>query len=118
MSFTNNGPIIENAKVDYTSLNIERGFLSGTIGFDYGGSGQGLGGIVLFNSGKGDVGGQFVHNILHTLNCEQWEDLKGRPVRVEHDNERVYRVGHYLEDKWFVVEDMTIVEGFDGRKES
>lgn len=88
---------IRNATITSTSLgNDERG-PSFWVNLTYGGAGQGFGGYFL--------GGAFTHyvimGILNTLEVDNWEDLKGTPVRVESDGGKVYRIGHYLKDKWF-----------------
>lgn len=91
------GKEIRNAKITSTTLGIDEHY-SFWIGIDYGGStGQNFGGYGL--------GGEFtdyvLRGILETLDVGTWEKLKGTSIRVESDHTKVYRIGHYLEDKWF-----------------
>lgn len=95
--------MIKNAKITSTQIgNGDRG-PSFWIHVDYGNSGgQGFGGYRL--------GGKFTDyvlmGIINAVGVESWEDLKGRPVRVETDSDNEYggtivKIGHYLEDRWF-----------------
>lgn len=88
---------IKNAKITGTELGgTERG-PSFWVYVDYGGAGQGFGGYAL--------GGAFTHyvitGILSALDVESWEQLKGKPVRVNVEGGTIKSIGHFLEDKWF-----------------
>lgn len=88
---------IVNAKIASTSLGFDHHY-SFWIHINYGSSAaQSFGGYQL--------GGEFtdyvIRNILETVGVDQWEELKGTPIRVEQDNGGIYRIGHFLEDKWF-----------------
>lgn len=62
------------AKIEYTHLGYEdHGIFSITVGFSYGGSGQGFGPVAF---GTGDL----VKAICDAAGVGKWEDLKGRTV--------------------------------------
>jgi hypothetical protein len=97
-----------NGKIHSTMLGIEdHGIMTFFVNIDFGGSGQGFGGYAL--DGKaGQVGHsksiQAIRKILQTVDVTQWEDLKGKYVRVRKDKEyggTIKAIGHIIEDKWF-----------------
>ena len=81
---------IKNAKIESTMLGFEHSALSFWLMLDYGGSGQGFGGIGL--DGKWDkdkqsrvshpFAGHCITGILKAVGVERWEDLKGKHCRV------------------------------------
>lgn len=118
-----NGREIKNARIVRTTLGIEdHGILTCMIHLDYGGSGQGFGGWCLdepvrdnegnFKGRKGTaIGMQFIQGVIETLKVEDWENLIGTLCRVECDHSHVYRIGHFIEDKWFDPKFMQVTFG-------
>lgn len=105
---------MQNAIISGTMLGREdHGIFTYLIHFDFGGSGQGGGGYTL-DEAKHDEDSKFLgrvgtafgmQQIIGLLDClevDSWEELKGKPVRVEADHGQIYRVGHYMKDRWFV----------------
>lgn len=93
---------IRNAKIGTTFLGIEdHGIMTFYIGLDYGGVSQSAGGYYMDNP----TGMNLIYKILRLLNVESWEQLKNTPLRVESDGQKVYRLGHLLEDKWLDFEE-------------
>jgi hypothetical protein len=89
-------------------LGIEdHGIMTFSLMMDMGGCGQGFGGYAL--DGKaGKIGHsksiQAIRKILETVDVREWEDLKGKLVRIRKDNEftgPIKAIGHIIEDRWF-----------------
>lgn len=100
--------MIQNAVITDVSLSIaDHGCLSGWLNLNYGGSGQGFGGYSLYSVGVfnrnkgGNFAGLFITRILEVVGVEKWEDLKGKPCRVDAEHNGVKRLGHFIEEKWF-----------------
>lgn len=103
----------KNAKIEKTMLGIEdHGVMTCMLYLDYNGSGQGFGGWCLDSPVKDDEGKlikregtrkglNFIMQILKVLEVENWEDLPGTYCRIEGTDNKVYRIGHLLKDKWF-----------------
>jgi hypothetical protein len=104
---------MENAVIESTRIDYERGILTAWINLDYGGTGQGFGGYVLDRApdksgGRpyGDrrasrLAGHFISRVIQVVGADSWESLKGKPVRVVHTHSKVHKIGHYLKDRWF-----------------
>lgn len=98
---------IKNAIIEKVSLSkADHGLLSGWVYLDYGGSGQGFGGYNLYVPKRklkdaGNYAGHFIWRVLEIVGVERWEDLQGKPIRVDGDHSGIKAIGHILEDKWF-----------------
>lgn len=100
---------IKNARIESVSLGFEgHGILTAFVNLNYGGSGQGFGGYGLDCwdgvSGKriaSVAAGYFIARVLEVVGVDAWEKLPGMSVRVECEWNRIHRLGHFLEDKWF-----------------
>lgn len=103
---------IKNAKIVGTTLgNEDHGIFVLSIHLDYGGSGQSFGNFCLDEPIKKNgkfvgrfgtaVGMDAIMRILEVLGVDSWEQLPGTVLRVESDFGRVYRIGHFMKDKWF-----------------
>lgn len=99
---------VRNARVTAVSLDIERG-LTAWLTLDYGGSGQGFGGFMLYsNSGWSrdnkynyNFAGRFISRCIEICGVQKWEQIPGKTVRVRSDWTKVYAIGHILKDDWF-----------------
>lgn len=97
-----------NAIITSAELDIERG-LSAWVHLDYGGSGQGFGGYMLYipsswashNKDCKNYAGHFVYRVLEVAGVEKWSQLKGKTVRVKCDHGKVHEIGHIVKDDWF-----------------
>lgn len=47
------------------------------------------------------IGMSAIMELLNTLDINTWEELKGQYIRIELENNRIVRIGHLLENKWF-----------------
>jgi hypothetical protein len=98
---------IKNAVITSAQFNTERG-LSAWLMLDYGGSGQGFGGYLLYapegwkaHTERGNYCGHFVWRCLEIAGVDDWSKLPGRTIRVKADHNKVHAIGHIVEDKWF-----------------
>jgi hypothetical protein len=91
-----------NATIKSTSLEMVHGYLTLWLHLDYGGTGQGFGGISLYHPEREeDFAGSFLYKTLDTVGVSKWEDLRGKHIRVVSDHSKVHKIGHIILDKWF-----------------
>ncbi len=99
--------IIKSAKITCG----DRGFLDCWLDLDYGGTGQGFGGYVLYvpKSWKHhkveSVAGHFIFRIMEVAGVDSFDQLKGRTVRVKAEHSGVHAIGHIVNDDWFSPKD-------------
>lgn len=96
---------MKNATIIGTMLGCEdHGVLTCYLTLEYETGAQGFGGWC-FGAMQGPVtsafGMEFIRQVLLVAGVEKWEDLKGRPVRVDATPDRVHAIGHYVKDVWF-----------------
>lgn len=98
---------IENAVIKSTILGIEdHGIFTFMINLDFSGSCQGYGGYILdrwVQAEKRRVGSAYGCDAILsvvTLFEKNWEELPGTPCRVESNDGIIYRLGHYITDRW------------------
>lgn len=107
---------IKNAKIKATKLGKEdHGILTFSITLEIaGGSGCCYGGFALddYNSDLKERiptqrGFEAVTEVLKTVGVENWEDLKGKYIRVEDPGlgRILDKIGNLMEDKWFSLKD-------------
>ncbi len=82
--------------------------LSAWVHLDYGDSGQGFGGHLLYapkgwkaHSQPGDYCGHFIWRVLQIAGVDEWAKLPGRTVRVKASRGSVEAIGHIIKDDWF-----------------
>lgn len=98
----------KNAVISYTNLGVQHtdhGILSFWIGLDYGGAGQGFGGLVLDTGGDDHVRRPTILAASLLLAVDRvfqkdWEKLKGTSCRAIIENGTVKMLGHFLKDLW------------------
>lgn len=95
--------IIKNA----TITSDDHGCLSAWLHLDYGGSGQGFGGYVLYLP-KGcthhkleSVAGHFIWRCMEVAGVTEWADIPGKTVRVRATHSGIEAIGHIVKDDWF-----------------
>ena len=101
--------ITENAIIDGTMLGREdHGIMTCFVYLKFNGSHQGFGGYGMDEWDEatkerqgGAFGMEFIIQVLKTIGVDNWEQLKGKHCRADHDWGKVYRIGHIIEDKWF-----------------
>lgn len=100
---------IKNAIIKSVSLDTgDRGLLTAWLHLDYGGSGQGFGGHVLYLpksfkhfTEKGDFAGHFIFRCMEVGEVTEWTKLIGKTVRVKIENDLAVAVGHIVKEDWF-----------------
>lgn len=113
-----------NAKITGTTLGYEEhGIFTCFLYLDYGEMSQGFGGYVLESTQsenektlEADYGIKFITSILKTVGVDSWEKLVGEHIRVQLDQNKIYRIGNILEEKWFNPSDL-ILKGKEDRQE-
>lgn len=102
---------IKNAVIESATITSnDRGFLDAWLTLDYGGSGQGFGGYVLYlpksfdNHKLESVAGHHIFRIMEVAGVGSWDNLKGRTIRVKGSWGRIHAIGHIVKDDWFCPE--------------
>lgn len=103
---------IKNAIIKSAVIDIgDRDMLTAWLYLDYGGAGQGFGGLMLLPSEDSKVrerdergpnfAGVFIDQCLRVAGVNQWSELPGKAIRVQADHCRVHAIGHLVENRWF-----------------
>lgn len=97
---------VRNAVITGAQFDTERG-LSAWVYLDYGGSGQGFGGYLLYgpegwkaNNNPGNFAGHFIWRVLEVAGVDDWSKLTGKTVRARSWG-KVHAIGHIVKDDWF-----------------
>lgn len=98
---------IKNAIIDSVKFDTERG-LSIWVYLDYGGSGQGFGGYLLYapkgwkaHENPKNFCGHFIWRLFEIAGVSEWDQLIGKTVRAKSDDLSVQAIGHIVKDDWF-----------------
>ena len=92
---------IKNATIISTKISTDP-VLSAWLILEFDGTGQGFGGYCLYNKNHvGDCGGQFLQRVLEVVGVDEWEKLKGKNIRVDHDMSKIYGIGNIIKNEWF-----------------
>jgi hypothetical protein len=94
----------KNAIVKSVGLsNGDHGCLSAWLHLDYGGSGQGFGGFMLYSPKAKEPSfcGHFIWRCLEIAGVTEWNDIPGKSVRVKCNSGLVTAIGHIVKDDWF-----------------
>ena len=43
----------------------------------------------------------FIMKCLEIADVDDWDKLKGKTMRIDHDWGKIYAIGHIIKDKWF-----------------
>jgi hypothetical protein len=95
--------VIKSARI----TNDDHGTLTAWLDLDYGGSGQGFGGYVLYlpksftHHSLESVAGHFIWRVMEIAGVDSWDKLQGKTVRVVGEYEGVKGIGHIVKDDWF-----------------
>lgn len=99
---------IKNAVIVDAVINTgDRGFLTAWIQLDYGGTGQGFGGYILYlpkyyrHHRLLSHAGHFIFRCMEVAGVENWSQLKGKTVRVQCEHSKVHAIGHIVKEDWF-----------------
>lgn len=115
---------IKNATIAATTLGVDAGHagcMSARLLLDYGdGKGsQTFGGFVFDDPQEAPhrvgsaFGCEYIRALMEAVGVRQWEDLVGTKVRVFGTREKIRRVGHIVEDKWFDPKVLAATMGLD-----
>lgn len=94
---------ISNAVIRSVELGIEdHGILTAFLHLEHERGHQGFGGYILYspNSGR-DVSGKFIWRCLEVLEVRDWNDLKGKSLRIKIGEGLIRSIGHVIKDQWF-----------------
>lgn len=103
---------IKNAIIAAAKLGFEeKGGLDCWVFLDYGGTGQGFGGLSLYLP-KGfkhfnlmSPAGHFIYRTMEVAGVEKWNELVGKSVRVKRSWGKVFALGNIVKDDWFCPEE-------------
>jgi hypothetical protein len=97
----------KNAVIESVRFDTERG-LSIWVTLDFGGSGQGFGGYLLYapsgwkaSKQPGNYCGHFIWRLFEVAAVHEWGQLAGKTVRVKASATHVQAIGHIVKDDWF-----------------
>lgn len=106
---------IQNAKIVHTSLGVEdHGIFTCYLTLEGDGWGCSFGGYALdtWDETKRErvgtaIGFNAIIKLMETLDVKNWEELKGKMVRVETDGwgSRITKIGHIIKNRWFSFEE-------------
>lgn len=97
----------KNAVIEKVRFDTERG-LTMHVMLNYGGSGQGFGGYLLYapegwaaHNNPGNFCGHFIWRVLEIAGVDDLAQLPGKTIRVRSEHSKVHAIGHIVENKWF-----------------
>jgi len=80
---------LKNAVIKSVDLRIDDGVLSGWLYLDYGGTGQGFGGLALYlpktftHHAIESYAGHWIFRVMEIAGVEKWDDIPGKTIRVK-----------------------------------
>jgi len=99
---------IKNAVIEKATITCgDRGILDAWLMLNYGGSGQGFGGYVLycpksFSHHKIEsFAGHHIFRCMEIAGVTDWHAMPGKTIRVKIENGLIRAIGHIVKDDWF-----------------
>lgn len=106
---------IKNAVIRDVLIGItDQGIFTCWLVIGLGGQSQGYGG---FNLGANNSAHDFITSVLNVVAVKDIKGLIGKAIRIDHTQEKIFRVGHYLDEKWFDYETSSKLVGGPGGTE-
>lgn len=98
----------KNAEIESASITKnDHGYLGTWLQLNCGKYGQSFGGWALCrpeshnpSKTKGVIE-QFIFRIMEIAGVTEWEDLKGKTIRIKIDHGEVCEIGHVIKEDWF-----------------
>lgn len=88
--------------------NDDHGLLSAWLHLEYGNSGQGFGGHVLYlpkdfthSTNQKNYAGHFIWRCMEVAGVSEWSQLAGKTIRVRCEFIKVHAIGHIIKEDWF-----------------
>ena len=81
--------------------------LTAWIYLKYGEGSQVFGGDVLYlpksfiHHGLESPAGHFIWRVMEIAEVSRWSELEGKTIRVKHNSNIVWEIGHIIKDDWF-----------------
>ena len=104
--------VIKNAVIESARITSDsHGSLGAWLILDYGGSGQGFGGWVLYlpksftHHELKSVAGHFIYRVMEIAGVAEWDELAGKTIRARGDDTGIEAIGHIVKDDWFCPRD-------------
>lgn len=98
----------QNAIITDAVIDIDdHGILTVWLYLNYGDSGQAFGGYILHmpesftHYSMQGYAGHFIYRCMEIADVGKWHNMKGKTIRVKHDDSKVYAIGHIVKDDWF-----------------
>jgi len=100
---------IKNAVIKSARISLENRALTVTLYFDCGdlkpfpGRAFGLRRVYLEDIGcnEKNYAGHFLFRVLEIAGADDWDQLKGRAIRVAINDDCIYAIGHIVDESWF-----------------
>lgn len=115
----------KNAIITAAEIHMREGFLTVDMSLAYGGLCQAVGGYALYLprgyshfSENRPFAGHYITRCMEVAGVTSWADMRGRPIRVQADDNHVFSLGHIINDDWFhIATDITFFRlNFPGEK--
>ncbi len=100
----------KNALIESAKISTEDGFLTVWLTLDYGGTGQGFGGYILYapkdwkhhNPSGPNYAGHFIARVMEVAGVVDWNRIVGKTIRVRGNHSGVHAIAHIVKEDWFI----------------
>ena len=99
------GLVMKNAVITKAEIsNEDHGLLSAWLYLDYGGGGQGFGGLALYlpksftHHKIESPAGHWIWRVMEIAEVAKWSELKGKTIRVRCNMSTIWEIGHIIKE--------------------